>query len=227
MRIVTFNIKHGSVGSGRVDNRLLARTCAGFDADILALQEVDVRSVRSRLVHQGAMLGRATGMAHAFGEAARRGPIRRYGNALLVRGAISDVDVVPMPQPSGGEFRVAIVATATLTSGEAVSVAATHLSFRKGEGTVQLAALLAYFAARPLPRVLLGDLNVGADVAEPALRDAGYEVAATGPTFPAAQPRTRIDFVAVAGLEIVSAGLPEVPISDHRPIVVEASVPTP
>jgi endonuclease/exonuclease/phosphatase family metal-dependent hydrolase len=223
VRIVTYNIKHGSVGAGRIDGGLLSRTCKGFAADILALQEVDVRAVRSGFRHQAATVARATGMNWAFGEAARRGPIRRYGNALLARGTIGDREVVPLPQPANGEFRVAIVASVVLTGGPTVSVGATHLSFRKGEGAVQLDVLIEALGRRPAPRILLGDLNIGPALALPALEAAGYSVADTGPTFPASSPRTRIDFVAVSGLEIVSATVPEVPVSDHRPVVVEAT----
>lgn len=223
MRIVTFNIKHGSVSSGRVDGRLLARTCAGFGADILALQEVDVRSVRSRFAHQAAAVGRAGGLSWTFGEAARRGPIRRYGNALLARGVIADREIVALPQPQGGEFRVAILASVTLAAGPTVSVAATHLSFRKGEGAAQLDVLLAALDRRPLPRILLGDLNLGPEIVEPAAAAAGYTIALTGPTFPAGKPRARIDFVAVSGLEIISATVPAVPLSDHRPVVAEVA----
>jgi len=225
VRIVTFNIKHGVVGAGRVDQKLLAATCAGFEADILALQEVDVRSRRTRYTHQAAVVARAAGLQWTFGEAWRRGPLRRYGNALLARGAIEERAVVPMPQPNNGEFRVAIVASVRLSGAPPLSVGATHLSFRKGEGAVQLDVLIAAMDRRPPPRIILGDLNVGPEVAEPALVAAGYTVAQTGPTFPAVKPRTRIDFVAVAGLDIVSVEVPEVPISDHRPIVAEVSTP--
>ena len=223
MRIVTYNIKHGSVGAGRIDLQLLADTCKRFEADILALQEVDVRALRTGLRHQAAMVARATGLDWAFGEAARRGPIRRYGNALLARGAIGDREVIPLPQPANGEFRVAVVASVALTGGPTVSVGATHLSFRKGEGAVQLGVLIEALGRRPGPRILLGDLNIGPDLALPALTAAGYSVAETGPTFPASSPRTRIDFVAVSGLEIVSVAVPEVPVSDHRPVVVQAT----
>lgn len=221
MRIVTFNIKAGWVAPGRFDGRLLARTCAGFAADVLALQEVDIRAVRSRFANQAAMVGRATGLTPVFGEAARRGPWRRYGNALLSRGVVSDVEVVSLPAPAGGEHRVAILARVVLDGGRALSVCATHLSFRKGEGPVQLAELLTHFETWSLPRVLLGDLNIGPEIVEPAVTSAGYTLAPTGPTFPNAAPRTRIDFVAVAGLEIVAVEVPAVPVSDHRPVVVD------
>src|SRR5207237_33718 len=82
--------------------------------------------------------------------------------------------------------------------GAALSVAATHLSFRKGEGAPQLDVLLGALAERDGPRLLMGDLNIGPDIVAPALTAAGYTVAPTEATFPAAAPRTRIDFVAVS-----------------------------
>ncbi|MGH9037643.1 MAG: endonuclease/exonuclease/phosphatase family protein [Acidimicrobiia bacterium] len=234
MRIVTFNVKHGTAGHGRIDNRLLADTCAGLEADILALQEVDRRATRSGLADQVRRVARATGMSAAFGEAARRGPLRRYGNVLLARGALSDVETVGLPRPEGGEFRVAVLASLTLEPGvrglpgngdTPVSVAATHLSFRAGEGAAQLAAVIEALGRRPLPRVLLGDLNLPPAAVEPALAAAGYQVASTGPTFPARTPRTRIDYVAVEGLRLVSAEVLETPLSDHRAVVAVVEAP--
>jgi endonuclease/exonuclease/phosphatase family metal-dependent hydrolase len=230
VRIVTFNVKHGSVVDGRIDNRLLGRTCAGLGADVLALQEVDRRATRSGFADQVRLVARATGMTATFGEAARRGPLRRYGNVLLARGALSDVEVVGLPRPGGGEFRVAVLARVELAAAGAdgvappvLSVAATHLSFRQAEGPAQLGAVVELLGRRPLPRVLLGDLNLTPELVEPALTGAGYQLAATGPTFPARTPRSRIDYVAVAGLEVVTADAPELSLSDHRPVVAEVA----
>lgn len=236
MRIVTFNVKHGTVDGGRSDNRLLADTCAGLEADILALQEVDRRATRSGFADQVRLVAKATRMSAAFGEAARRGPLRRYGNVLLARGAMTDVETVALPRPEGGEFRVAVLARLTLGPGvpgvpedgkATLSVAATHLSFRTGEGAAQLRAVVEALARRPLPRVLLGDLNLPPEEVEPALAAAGYQIASTGPTFPARTPRSRIDYVAVEGLEVVSAEVLETAVSDHRPVVAEVTGPGP
>jgi endonuclease/exonuclease/phosphatase family metal-dependent hydrolase len=132
--------------------------------------------------------------------------------------------VVKLPRPSGGEPRVAIVARVDV-GGIGLSVGATHLSFRKGEGAAQLAVLLDALAARDGPRLLMGDLNIGPDLVVPAVTAAGYTVAPTEATFPASAPRTRIDFVAVSGLEIVGASTPTVGTSDHLPIVADLLVP--
>ena len=84
---------------------------------------------------------------------------------------------------------------------------------------------LAALAERDGPRVLLGDLNLGPEVVVPAVTAAGYTVAPTEATFPACAPRTRIDFVAVSGLDVVQASTPEVGTSDHLPVVAEVRSP--
>jgi endonuclease/exonuclease/phosphatase family metal-dependent hydrolase len=223
VRVATFNIKHGENGDGRVDLRRLAAACAGLSADVLAIQEVDRFARRTHFRDEMRLIARATGLQAVFGEAARK-RWRSYGNVLLARGPITDVEVVKLPRPGGGEPRVAIVARVTV-DGIGLSVGATHLSFRKGEGAAQLDVLLAALAERDGPRLLMGDLNIGPDVVLPAVTAAGYAVAPTEATFPASAPRTRIDFVAVSGLEIAAASTPTVGTSDHLPIVAELRQP--
>jgi endonuclease/exonuclease/phosphatase family metal-dependent hydrolase len=223
LRVATFNVKHGSDGDGRVNLRGLGAACAGLSADVLAVQEVDRHARRTRYRDEMRVIARATGLEAVFGEAARR-RWRSYGNVLLARGPISDVEVIKLPRPSDGEQRVAIVARVAV-NGLDVAVGATHLSFRRGEGAPQLAVLVDALAERDGPRVLLGDLNLGPDVVEPALLAAGYEVASTGATFPASSPRTRIDFVAVSGLSVLAASTPAPGMSDHLPVVAEVAGP--
>jgi endonuclease/exonuclease/phosphatase family metal-dependent hydrolase len=219
LRVATFNVKHGDNGEGRVDLRRLAAACAGLGADVLAVQEVDRFGRRSRFRDEMAVIARATGLKAVFGAAVRR-RWRSYGNVLLARGPISEVEVIMLPRPSDGEQRVAIVARAAV-NGLAVSVAATHLSFRPGEGLPQLEVLLEALDRRAGPRLLMGDLNLGPEVVEPAVTAAGYRLAPTGPTFPARGPRTRIDFVAVSGLEVLAASTPAPGMSDHLPVVAD------
>jgi endonuclease/exonuclease/phosphatase family metal-dependent hydrolase len=221
LRVATFNVKHGDDGCGRIDLRRMGEACAGLSADVLAIQEVDRFASRTGFRDEMRLIARATGMEAVFGEAYRR-RWRSYGNVLLARGSISDVAVIRLPRPSAGEPRVAILARADV-NGLGLSVAATHLSFRRGEGLPQLEVILEALAKREGPRVLLGDLNLGPEAVEPAVTAAGYQLAPTGPTFPAAGPRTRIDFVAVSGLEVVASSTPQPGVSDHLPVVAEVT----
>lgn len=208
MRVVTFNIQHGAGG----DADTLGRVCAGLEADVLALQEVDVRVPRSRLVDQVAVVGRATGMHAAFGRTCRVGVVGRYGNVLLSRAPMHEVVRMPLPRLGANEARGAVLARV----GD-VTVAATHLSIHEHEARAQLDALLSALDGRPRPWLLLGDLNL-----VPEQVPAGLAVAdPTVPTFPAHGPTARIDHVVVDGLSIETVEvLPQQPVSDHRPLAV-------
>ena len=219
LRVATFNVKHGDNGGGRVDLRRLGDACATLSADVLAVQEVDRYARRTRFRDEMRVIARATGLEAVFGEAARR-RWRTYGNVLLARGPIRDVEVIKLPRPNGGEQRVVIIARVDV-DGVGLSVGATHLSFRAGEGLPQLEVVLTALAGREGPRVLLGDLNLVPELVEPAVTAAGYQLAPTGPTFPAGTPRTRIDFVAVSGFEVVDASTPRPGVSDHLPVVAD------
>ena len=223
LRVATFNIKHGSDRDGNIDLPRLSAACSRLEADVLAIQEVDRFARRTRYRDEMRVIAKATGLQAVFGEAARR-RWRSYGNVLLARGPISDVEVIRLPRPGDGEQRVAIVARVDI-DGVGLAVGATHLSFRAGEGLPQLAVMLDALGRREGPRLLLGDLNLGPEVVEPAVTAAGYRLAPTGPTFPARGPRTRIDFVAVSGLEILAASTPEPGVSDHLPVVAEVRPP--
>ncbi|MEO6120960.1 MAG: endonuclease/exonuclease/phosphatase family protein, partial [Acidimicrobiales bacterium] len=89
---MTFNVRHGRRPDGQVDTALLAGYLAGWRPDVLALQEVDVGVARSGRVDQATEVARAAGMTVAFGAACRRGIRGRYGNALLVRGEVTEVE---------------------------------------------------------------------------------------------------------------------------------------
>ena len=196
MILTTFNVQRGRRPDRVIDLPLLAETCASIETDVLALQEVTE--------DQPPVIAAACDMHVVFGPA-----IRGYGNALLARAPIDDVEVVDLPFSSRREPRSAILAS---TSG--VTIAATHLGLR-GDATKQLPVVVSALLRRRAPHVLVGDLNTeDPDVAPLAL-------VAPQRTFPASAPRRRIDHVAVRGLVVASvAVLDEQRVGDHRPVMV-------
>jgi endonuclease/exonuclease/phosphatase family metal-dependent hydrolase len=186
---------------------------------VLALQEVDVGAKRSGSLDQALLAAEATGLQVVFGRATRLGWRGQYGNALLARGALADVEVVRLPRPGRREPRVAVLALADV-AGTAVSVAATHLGVGYADAVAQLERVVAALVERPLPRLLVGDLNIAPEAATPIVERAGLTLVLGPPTFPSDAPRLQIDHVAVDGLRIASVEGPAAPVSDHRPLVV-------
>lgn len=223
MRLATFNIRHGASALGRMLGvGELVVACAALDADILALQEVDQGLDRSDRVDQAGEVADATGMSMVFGPAIAVGD-GLYGNALLARGGITDVEHVALPTgprpPANAEPRSAILATVELDGGS-LAVAATHLSTRRRQSRVQLSHLLCALDLRPGARALLGDLNRTPPQTGAALDRVGLTMADGPPSFPARKPLIRLDHVAVSReLAITEVDVVLTPVSDHRAVV--------
>lgn len=250
MRIATFNILHGrTVGDG-VDVDRLADCVRRLDADILALQEVDHVQERSGLADLTAVAAEAMGAcSHRFVAAIAGTPgatwmaatgaehpgMAAYGVALLSRYPAASWQVVRLPRiparfpmylPGPNkvmmvdeEPRAAVIGQFETPLGP-VTVANTHLSFVPGWNRRQLNRLVRDLRGLPGPRVLVGDLNM---TARPAARWSGLRSLAAASTFPAHQPRQQLDHVLTDDprLHPVHSAAPEMPISDHRPLVVD------
>lgn len=223
MRLATYNIRHGARPGRPTSNRAMASAVASLRADVIALQEVDRRVLRSWFADQPRRAARRSGTTALFAPARRLGPGGSYGNALLVRGTVERTRTLVLPGP--GERRVALLAV-VVVGDQRLTVVSTHLQNRRDgvpadAADVQLEALLHEWSGWPLPGCVMGDLNLRAERVVPLLTAAGLVAAVSGPTFPATAPRIRIDWIASRGLGSCSTVVPELMTSDHRPLVAD------
>ena len=219
IRVATFNAHHAD---GLRGHRALVETCRALDADILGVQELDRHTSRTWFRDQARMIGDQLGFHYALGPAKNLGFGGRQCNALFTRGTLTDIDIFELPREHGLELRVAVIARVRVHDVE-VTAACTHLQHRpRSLAEVQLAALFARLDTEPRPRVLLGDLNLAADVAVPLLRDAGYTAVEVGLSAPRSAPHEQIDWIAVDGdVRVERAWLGEPLVSDHLPVLAE------
>jgi endonuclease/exonuclease/phosphatase family metal-dependent hydrolase len=221
-RVATYNARHGVGPFGLVSHRGLIESCRILDADVIALQELDRHVIRSFFRDQPRLIARALAMRVAIAPA-KRTPVGGWQcNAIATRGDLVDVEILELPRAPGRERRVALLARVELP-GRALSVACTHLDSHGGHAaTDQLRVVLDALTRRPPPRVIAGDFNLGPDPVEPILEAAGFEPADSGPTHPAHDPRTRIDWIAVdGGARIAATQLHRPLVGDHRPVVAD------
>jgi endonuclease/exonuclease/phosphatase family metal-dependent hydrolase len=218
VRAATFNVKHGLKRHGGVDLRLLVRTCALLRADVLALQEVDVRRYRTRFAKQPDRIASGSGMVSVFGPASTS-LFGGYGNALLVRGSIDEHTVVHLPQRSE-EPRSCLLARVRV-DGRVFSVAVTHLSTQRHEAAEQLQVAVDRLVAMASPHLLLGDLNLEPEHVATVTTSADLVLVQHAPTFPNEAPRLTIDHIAFDDCRLETADAPLTPCSDHRPLVVD------
>ena len=255
MRMATFNILHGrSVHDGEVELGRLEESVRQLDADVLALQEVDCDQPRSAMADLTAIAAESMGaVAHRFVAAISGTPgatwmaatgreqpgTAAYGIALLSRFPVQSWQVVRLPripvtfpmylrEPGKvlmvhEEPRAAVVAQVDTPLGP-MTVGNTHLSFVPRWNRLQLRHLVRDMRGFPGPRVLMGDLNMTAPKFE---RWVGLRALGVGPTFPSEQPSRQLDHILTDDptLRADESRAVELPISDHRALVVDVSRP--
>jgi len=121
------------------------------------------------------------------------------------------------------EPRVALVALVEGASGP-LAVATTHLSFVPGWNAAQLRRVVRAVAPLAPSAVVLGDLNLPSPL--PRLITGWRELARVR-TFPADKPSMQVDHVLGRGPlpEVAAVEARELPLSDHRALVVELAQP--
>ena len=229
LRVLCYNIHYGQGNDGEYDLGRLAAVIRDADPDLVALQEVDVVVERSGRVHQAQELARLTGMAVRYGPTQHyQGGL--YGNAVLTRLPISDVQIQPLPYTAATAERTtyprgAIAVTVRLNSG-LLRFVSTHFQHNVPEDRVAEAkAINALFAVDGVTTILAGDMNATPDAEPVRILDRqwknaiGREAAATAPS---QAPRSRIDYVFYRGsrLKLMSSKvIAESMASDHRPVL--------
>lgn len=251
MRLATFNILHGrTVEDGLVDLDRLRQAVRTIDPDILAMQEVDCDQPRSDRADLTAVAAEAMGaVSHRFVAALAGTPgatwiaatgeeqpgTAGYGVSLLSRYPASNWQVLRLPRIPvrfpmylPGPRRVmivreeprAVVVAQLDTPAGALTVANTHLSFVPGWNRLQLQRLRRDLAGFPGPHVLMGDLNL---TPATAAQWTGLRALGSANTFPAHDPCRQLDHILTDDdrMRPKSCTAPRLPISDHRPLVVD------
>lgn len=219
---MTWNVQHARRPDGVVDIEVFVATCASFDADVLALQEVDRRTARVGGADLLAAAEEATGLV-AIDGAVSDFDGGTYGNALLLRAAPTASTVSGLPRPWWPPWHRPERRGLVVVELDGLTVAACHLGTRRREARRQLRAALTLVPATG-PAVLIGDFNLRPEAVVPIAAAAGFHAAAVPAAFPAHAPEAAIDHVLVRGIHVVAGPSAERPaVSDHRPVVVDLS----
>lgn len=219
MRVVTWNL-HAGVGlDGRYDLERIADVLRPLDADVIGLQEVDVRyAARSRHADMATELALLLDRSAAFAPALTSST-GAYGLALLTREPVR-ARVHLLPSSTGvpyGEQRVCLEAEV-----DGLQVLVTHLQWRPAGDRDEQWEAVTRLVRRP--GVVLGDLN---EEVQPLARrallvDAGRPA---GTTFRSDKPNRRIDAVLLTpDLAASRAQRLRTDASDHLPVVVDVQV---
>lgn len=254
LKVATFNIAHGRGGAFGASNwqdrsrddliehlRAIGSQLRRSDADVVVLNEVDFSASWSFHVNQAEFLARDAGYRFVAEQRNLDFAVPfysfRFGNAILSRFPLSDVEFVDLPALSRWEDLAAgnhdaLFAVAETTLGP-VGIAALHLEYRSEAVRVQaVEAMLARLDNSYDPVVLAGDLNSspkgypGSQRSEAGhnavdlLLGRGFLPGKTTPTFPSERPEFTIDWVlSRGGLGEIRAETIQADLSDHLMVV--------
>lgn len=219
LRVVSYNV-HGL----RDDRSALAMVIHDLAPDVLLMQEAP-RRLRWRQ--------RCAALANSLGLVVAAGGQPALGNLILVdlRVTVKDSWSLRFPLTPGRHMRGAAFARCLLVGAPFVAVSA-HLGTDPTERPLHARQLAAALAEREEPAVVGADLNdepggpAWQVLADRLVDTASAAAAEPAPTFPARDPRRRIDAILVdRRLEVVAHQVADTPAvrraSDHLPVVAD------
>jgi len=198
LRILTFNVYHGETMKGDFDIDHIANVISKCDPDLVALQEIDVHTNRSKQMNIAAELALRTKMLSYFGQAmVFDGGF--YGVAILSKIPAIKVQNHPLPYSQGREPRTALEAYFIMSSGDTIRFVSTHLDNidKDTDRIKQARELNRIFSTKDIPTILAGDLNAvsESETMNILLENWNKSFTADIPTAPSKNPRIKIDYI--------------------------------
>jgi len=224
LKVLCYNIRFGELAS--------LEELAGFikcqDPDIVALQEVDVKTFRDRAPHQHGKdfiteLGYRTGMLTAYAKTIPHAG-GYYGIGILSKYPLAETKRIMLPMPEGAkEQRAMLLANVELPDGKLFTFVSTHLDYPSSPvRQVQVEALTTALKGNPYPMIVAGDFNAHPDAPEISKGMAEWkQVSSPDFTIPASAPKAKIDYIfcyPAQAWTVLSASTPKVTLSDHLPV---------
>ncbi len=229
MKIMTFNIQHCMVyKKNEIDFKLYADTISSFSPDIVSMNEVRNESADPEYDNQPKILSEMTGIKyHYFAETLKFDGVNPYGNALLSKYPIESTEIIPIPDPPTraykGYYETRNILKAKLSCGLTVMV--THWGLNPDEQMNAQETVLENLESEKC--ILMGDFNVvhTCDLLEP-IRERMYDTAALFRepllSYPSDIPTEKRDYIfTTRDIKVLSADIPPLVVSDHRPYVAE------
>jgi len=233
MKIMTFNTQHCEYFvTHKIDFPRMSRTITDLGADIVGLNEIRGSGLWGGYTNQTEALSRGTCIPYSyFAKAIDVGGVPNpYGNALLSKIPIISAETIPVPDPktrSGSHhYETRCLLKAVLEGG--ITVLVIHFGLNPEESALAVETVLPHLTDSRC--ILMGDFNVTPD--DPVLlpirqrmRDTAELFPCPKLSFPSDKPTMKIDYIFVSSdVKMLSADIPEIVASDHRPHVAEVEL---
>ncbi|MBQ2967704.1 MAG: endonuclease/exonuclease/phosphatase family protein [Clostridia bacterium] len=229
MKLMTFNTQHCmNYITREIDFEIMAKAIRDQNPDIVGLNEMRNLGTKEDYTDQVKALSDLSGMPHYyFAQAISFEGKNPYGNGMLSKIPFKTVETVMIPDPiekTGDKwYETRCILKATFANG--LTVLVTHFGLNDDEQQNAVETILKNIA--PEKCIVMGDLNVRPDnpLLDPiraCMQDTAKTFKAPLLSFPSDNPYCKIDYIfATPDIEIVSADIPAVVASDHRPHTAE------
>lgn len=222
LKFITFNIRHALGLDDRIDLDRIHTVIAQFNADVVAMQEVDRFMLRSGYVDQVAQLARNLQMDWRYAASIRHGR-SEYGNAILSRYRVVEDEVIFFP---GERERRSMLKVKLNTDIGSLEVMTTHLGVTERDRIRQVPMLISQLTKVKTQAILMGDFNMESnhDLMAGICRLGWQEVELGSANAGTVIGGGTIDHILTRGIQNVNKAYAFATIaSDHSPVVVEIS----
>ena len=226
IRVMTYNLRFGELSSLEE----LAMHIKAFKPDFVALQEVDVKTQRTRAPHQNgkdfiAELAYRSGMFGLYGKTINYAG-GYYGIGMLSRYPYISFQKTMLPNPEKSEQRALVEGLFEIDS-DTVIFAGTHLDVKTEDvRNIQGKFICEHFENAAYPVILGGDFNARhySDVITKQMQKSWFSATNSELTFPAWNPTIKIDYLfarPMKGWKVIKTQTVHSQLSDHLPIVTD------
>ena len=229
MKIMSFNTQHClNYLERRIDYPLFAKTVRESGADVIGLNEMRDKGEDADYEAQMSILSELSGYEnYYFARAIFYKGNNPYGNGLLSRHKIVKAETVMIPDPAGRvegkHYETRCILKAYLENG--LTVLVTHFGLNPDEQENAVRTVLENLENEKC--ILMGDFNVLPDnrVLDPiraVMKDTADSFEEEKFSYPSDKPDRKIDYLFVTpDIEVITADIPELVVSDHRPHTAE------
>lgn len=232
MKIMSFNTQHClNFVEQKIDFQIMADAIKSINPDVVGLNEMRDEGPDIEYDKQTSILSELTGMRHHyFAKAIEFAGGNPYGNALLSKLPILSSETIPVPDPDPktgtGYYETRCLLKVKLEGG--ITVLVIHFGLNPDEQKNAVDTVLENIAEEKC--ILMGDFNVTPedDVLKP-IRSRMKDVAECFDkqllSFPSDKPDRKIDYIFVSpAVKVISADIPGIVASDHRPHTATVSI---
>lgn len=221
LRLASYNVRKAVGLDRRRDPARTLDVVAGLEADVVALQEADLRLGKRPSAFDADEIRARTGLI-PLPLGGTEASLGWHGNAVLIRPDVKVGETRRLDLP-GTEPRGAVLTHIETTQGGLILVG-THLGLLRRDRARQVRALQDALKHMPdAPAVILGDFNEWRQVGGLAPLERDFHLLSPGRSFHAARPFAKLDRFALSkGVTARDAGVRQDRLSrrasDHLPI---------